>query len=107
MMSPSLEKGRYQPLHGTHRTRGYYSRAKKPWILTLSTAMVLTMVMLYISPSPVKSYSHTTTYDRTSPDHPVLQLTRNAQSSFNATLAKQSQTLKQAVSEYKLSLIHI
>ncbi|CAG7920250.1 unnamed protein product [Penicillium olsonii] len=101
MMSPSLEKGRYQPLHGTHRARGYYSRAKKPWILTLSTAMVLTMVLLYISPSPVRSYSHTTTYDRTSSDHPVLQLTRNAQSSFNATLAKQSQTLKQAVSEYK------
>ncbi|CAG7970693.1 unnamed protein product [Penicillium salamii] len=101
MRSPSLEKGRYQPFYGTHKPRGYYSRAKKPWILTLSTAVVLTIVMLYLSRSPVEPNSPPATYDRTSPDHPVLQLARNAQTSFNATLDRQSKTLKQAVLEYK------
>lgn len=101
MVAPSEHKGHYQPLDKTYKGRGYYSRAKKPWILTLSTALVLTMVMLYISPSPVSPYSQTATYDKTSSDHPVLQLTRNAQSAFNETLNRQSKTLHQAVREYK------
>ncbi|KAJ5346333.1 hypothetical protein N7541_008815 [Penicillium brevicompactum] len=101
MVASSEHKCRYQSLDETYKGRGYYSRAKKPWILTLSTALALTMVMLYISPSPVMPYSHTATYDKTSSDHPVLQLTRNAQSAFNETLNRQSKTLRQAVREYK------
>jgi hypothetical protein len=100
-MSTSQHEGSYHLLNeARHKGTDYYGRAKrKPWMIALSTAIVFTMILLYNSPSPVAPY--TSTYDKTSCDHPVLQLTRNAQSVFNATLKRQSKTFKEAVVEYK------
>jgi hypothetical protein len=96
-----MDLGSYKLLNqARHHSTDYYGRAKrKPWILALSTAIVFTVILLYNSSPPVAPY--TSTYNKTSCDHPVLQLTRNAQSAFNATLKRQSKTFKEAVVEYK------
>ena len=100
-MGQTRHKGAYHLLNeARHKGTEYYGRGKtKPWIIALSTAIVFTVILLYNSPSPVAPY--TSRYDRTSCDHPVLQLTRNAQSAFNATLKRQSKTFNEAVVEYK------
>jgi hypothetical protein len=100
-MWSSEQKGSYQSLNrARHKGIDYHGRAKRrPWIIALSTAIVFTLILLYYSPSPVLPY--TSTYDKTSCDHPVLQLTKNAQKAFDATLKRQSKTFQDAVAEYK------
>ncbi|KAI2787048.1 hypothetical protein POX_f07403 [Penicillium oxalicum] len=77
----------------------YYSRVRrKAWVLI---GILAALVIMYLATVTVTFQRPCIIRDGHSCDHPVIRLAKNAQKSFNTTRDAQSQSLDEAVAEYR------
>lgn len=103
-LEPLLYSDEYR-LPDTVREKAIHdSRWPRKRARTLAALLIAVLLILYLlsgSPLPATFHRPHIPYDERSCDHPVSRLVHDAQKSFNATVARQSKSLAEAVTEYK------
>lgn len=103
-LEPWLYSLEYQLPDTTREKAIHKSRRSRRRTQTLATLLIAVFLILYLlsgSHLPATFHRPYVPYDERSCEHPVSRLVHGAQESFNATMARQSKSLAEAVTEYK------